>query len=113
MTGWHVFVLCFFLWNFYRKLSQIHAGVNLAFFRPDGRSFSEVFKRKHSTVLLSNFLLLDKPWSQVPSLLPPGPLPSTFIAHRVQQSLCLSIFHRVLLTPAIALFRESICAQEN
>ena len=30
-------------------------------------------------------------------------LPSTFIAHRVQQSHCSSIFHRVLLTHALAL----------
>ena len=29
-------------------------------------------------------------------------LPSTFIAHRVQQSRCSSIFHRVLLTHALA-----------
>ena len=48
--------------------------------------------------------LLDKPWSQVsvvPS--PPRILPSSFIAHRVQQSHCSSIFHRVLLTHALAL----------
>ena len=31
-------------------------------------------------------------------------LPSIFIAHRVQQSHCSSIFHRVLLTHALALF---------
>ena len=37
----------------------------------------------------------------VPS--PPRFLPSIFIAHRVQQSHCLSIFHRVLLTHALAL----------
>ena len=46
----------------------------------------------------------------VPS--PPRFLPSTFIAHRVQQSHCSSIFHRVLLTHAFA-FRKSICAQEK
>ena len=37
----------------------------------------------------------------VPS--PPRFLPSIFIAHRVQQSHCLSIFRRVLLTHALAL----------
>ena len=37
----------------------------------------------------------------VPS--PPRFLPSIFIAHRDQQSLCSSIFHRVLLTHALAL----------
>ena len=37
----------------------------------------------------------------VPS--PPRFLPSTFIAHRVQKSHCSSIFHRVLLTHALAL----------
>ena len=51
------------------------------------------------------FQLLDKPWSQdlgvVPS--PPRFLPSIFFAHRVQQSHCSSILHRVLLTHALAL----------
>ena len=37
----------------------------------------------------------------VPS--PPRFLPSVFIAHRVQHSHCSSIFHRVLLTHALAL----------
>ena len=37
----------------------------------------------------------------VPS--PPRFLPSIFIAHRVQQSHCSSMFHRVLLTHALAL----------
>ena len=37
----------------------------------------------------------------VPS--PPRFLPSIFIAHRVQQSHCSSIFHRMLLTHALAL----------
>ena len=49
------------------------------------------------------FQLLDKPWSQVSSLSPPRFLPSIFIAHRVQHSHCSSIFHRVLLTHALAL----------
>ena len=39
--------------------------------------------------------------SVVPSF--PRLLPSIFIAHRVQQSHCSSIFHRVLLTHALAL----------
>ena len=43
------------------------------------------------------FQLLDKPWSQVSSL-PPRFLPSFFTAHRVQQSHCSSIIHRVLLS---------------
>ena len=34
---------------------------------------------------------------------PPRFVPSIFIAHRVQQSHCSSIFHRVLLTHALAL----------
>ena len=49
------------------------------------------------------FQLLDKPWSQVPSLFPPGSCLQFFIAHRVQQSHFSSIFHRVLLTHAVAL----------
>ena len=41
-------------------------------------------------------------------------LPSIFIAHRVQQSHCSSIFHRVLQTHALTrAFRKSICAQEK
>ena len=41
---------------------------------------------------LQLFQLLDKPWSQVSSLFPPGWfLPPIFIAHRVQQSHCSSI----------------------
>ena len=50
-----------------------------------------------------SFQLLDKPWSQVSSLVPPWFLPTLFIAQRVQQSHCSSIFHRVLLTHALAL----------
>ena len=49
----------------------------------------------------STFHLLDKPWLQVSTLL--RLLPSIFIAHRVQQSHCSSILHRVLLTRALAL----------
>ena len=53
---------------------------------------------------ISTFQLVDKPWSQVSSLLPSRFLPSiVFIAHRVQQSQCSSIFHRVMLTYALAL----------
>ena len=48
------------------------------------------------------FQLLDKSWSLVSPLLPRF-LPSIFIAHRVQQSHCSSIFHRLLLTHALAL----------
>ena len=47
--------------------------------------------------------LLDKPWSQESSLLPPRFFPSIFIAHRVQQSHCSSILHRVSLTHALEL----------
>ena len=41
----------------------------------------------------------------VTGVVPPPPrfLPSIFIAHRVQQSHCSSIFHRVLLTHALVL----------
>ena len=51
----------------------------------------------------STFQLLDEPWSRVSSLLPPGSCLHFFIAHRVRQSHCASIFHRVLLTHALAL----------
>ena len=52
--------------------------------------------------LVYTFQLLDKPWSQVTTYFPPRFLPSTFIAHKVQQSHCSSIFHRVWLTHALA-----------
>ena len=49
------------------------------------------------------FSFCDKLWSQVSSLLPPGShIPSVFAAHRVQHSHCSSIFHRMLLTHALA-----------
>ena len=47
--------------------------------------------------------LVDKPWSQVSSLLTSRFMPSIFIAHRVQQSHRWLIFHRVLLTQALVL----------
>ena len=50
----------------------------------------------------STFQLLDKPWSRCrpfSSLV----LAFNFIAHRVQQSHCWSIFHRVSLNHALAL----------
>ena len=47
---------------------------------------------------------MNKPWSHVSSLLPPGSC-LQFLSRipRVQQSHCSSIFHRVLLTHALAL----------
>ena len=53
--------------------------------------------------LTLTFQLLDKPLSQVSSLLPSGSFLQFFFAHRVQQSHCSSIFHGVLLTHALAL----------
>ena len=53
------------------------------------------------TLLLSSFWRQAVVTGVVPS--PPRFLPSIFIAHRVQQSHCSSIFHRPLLTPALAL----------
>ena len=53
------------------------------------------------TRLLSSFWTKAVVTGVVPS--PPRFLPSIFIAHRVQQSHCSSIFHRVLLTHALAL----------
>ena len=52
----------------------------------------------------STFQLLDKPWSQVSSLLPPGScLQILSRSGFVQQSHCSSIVHRVLLPHALAL----------
>ena len=49
------------------------------------------------------FQLLDKPSSQASSRLLPDSCLQFFIAHKVQQSHCSSIVHRVLLTHALAL----------
>ena len=62
------------------------------------------------------FQLLDKPWSQdlVSSLPPPGScLQFLSRIYRVQQSHCSSIFHRVLLTHALARSASQSCAQEQ
>ena len=59
------------------------------------------------------FQLLDKSWSLVSPLLPRF-LPSIFIAHRVQQSHCSSILHRLLVANSRSrAFRKSISAQEK
>ena len=47
----------------------------------------------------------------VPS--PPQFLPSFFIAHRVQQSHCSSIFHRVLLTHALGLSQSQFAHKKK
>ena len=49
----------------------------------------------------------------VTGVVPSSPrfLPSIFIAHRAQQSHCPSIFHRVLLTHALALSASQICGR--
>ena len=47
----------------------------------------------------------------VPS--PPRFLPSVFIAHRVQQSHCLSPFHRVLLTHAFTLSASQLSKKKS
>ena len=55
--------------------------------------------------LFSHFYLPASGQAVVTGVVPSSPrfLPSIFIAHRVQQSHCSSIFHRVLLTHALAL----------
>ena len=59
------------------------------------------------------FQLLDKPWSQVSSLLPPRFLPLIFIAHRIQQSHRSSLLHLVLLTHALALSASHFVHKEK
>ena len=59
----------------------------------------------------STFQLLNKPWSQVSSPLPPGSCLYFFIAHRVQQSQCSSIFHRA--THALALSASQFVHKKN
>ena len=61
----------------------------------------------------STFQLLDKPWSHVSSLFPPQFSSSIFIAHRFQQSHRSSIFHRVLLTHALALSASQFVHKKN
>ena len=55
---------------------------------------SSYFSSLHTSTLQ---ILLDKPWSQVSSFLPPGSCLQFLLAPRVQQSHCSSIFHGVLL----------------
>ena len=50
----------------------------------------------------STFQLLDKPWSQVSSVLPPGSRLKFLSRVWVQHSHCSSIFPRMLLTHALA-----------
>ena len=71
--------------------------------RPGGHWLFCIFFHLSFSHTFTFQLCLDKPWSQVSSLHPPRFLPSIFIAHRVQQSHCSSIFHRVLLAHAPAL----------
>ena len=59
------------------------------------------------------FQLLDKTWSQVLSLLPPGSCLQFFIAHRVQQFYWSCIFHRMSLTHALALSASQIVHQKK
>ena len=61
----------------------------------------------------STFQLLDKPWSQASSLVPPRFLPSIFSAHRVQQSHCSSSFSSSVANSRSRVFRKSVWAQEN
>ena len=61
----------------------------------------------------STFQLLEKPWSQELSLLPPGSCLQLLIAHRVEQSRCSSFFHRALLTHAFALSASQLDPKEK
>ena len=56
-------------------------------------------------LLFAHFYFPASGQAVVTGVVPPPPrfLPSFFIAHRVQHSHCSSIFHRVLLTHALAL----------
>ena len=82
-----------------------------------GESFLLVISWVSDTLFISffhtsTFQLLDKPWWVSP-VLPPQFLPSIRIAHRVQQSHCSSIFHRVLLTHAVALSACQLVHKKN
>ena len=89
-------MVVFFFFEARRGIRQIMTEENRIFYTKTS---------KHYIFFLGTFTsqLLDKPWSQVSSLLPSRFLPSIFIAHRVQQSHCSSIFHRVLLAHALAI----------
>ena len=65
---------------------------------------------------VSHFYFPASGQAVVTGVVPSSPrfLPSIIIAHRVQQSHCSSIFHRVSLTHALAFSAsKSICAQEK
>ena len=62
----------------------------------------------------STFQLLDKPWSQMSSFLPPGSCLQFFIAHRVDSAIPLLVhFSSSVANSRFRIFRESICAQEK
>ena len=63
----------------------------------------------------AHFNFSDSGQAMVTGIIPSPPrfLPSIFIAHRVQQSHCPSIVHRVLLTHALALSASQIVHKEK
>ena len=68
-------------------------------------SHRRVWSTEHFFFFLSHFYFPASGQAVVTGAVPSPPrfLPSIFIAHRVQQSHCSSIFHRGLLTHALAL----------
>ena len=77
----------------------VHTHVIAGYFRASARNAPFFFCLSHTCT----FQLLDKLWTQVSSLLPPGScLQFLSRIRRVQQPHCLSSFHRVLLTRALA-----------
>ena len=62
---------------------------------------------------ISTFQLLDKPWSQMSSFLPPRSCLQFLSRIGLSNPTALSVFHRVLLTHALALSASQFCAQEK
>ena len=99
LLGWW----CFFVLRFFREFFQLATPRD---FKPAACSLSyDVNIYIYIFFIFAHFYFPASGQAVVTGVIPSPPrfLPSILIAHRVQQSHCSSIFHRTLLTHALAL----------
>ena len=96
--------------SFYDNIQRSYNKLYTAVLNGCSKSLSSV--QKLFFLHTSTFQLLDKPWSQVSSLLPPV---LAFNAYRAQGSAIplLVDFHRVLLTHALALYASQFVLKKS
>ena len=90
-------------------MCQVHTG---AYYTSRYSRLEKPFKNRLSSMFFFSYLYFPASGQAVvTSVIRSSPrfLPSIFIAHRVQQSNCLSTCHRVLLTHALAL----LCTRQS